>query len=187
MEDLVKDVLDGLCARLFDVPIMGNVERGMYVEQMILQILGSSWTYVGHDWAGWDLERADGVRVEIKQSARRQVWSKRAAAQMRYTIAPRAGYYTVDGEWIEKTGRHADVYIFASHAGFEPMREVDHRDPSQWTFHVVAERALPRRQRTIGLCAIELLDGAVRASCNGLTMALEDVVRGARPFKAHME
>ncbi|WP_139193939.1 hypothetical protein [Pseudorhodobacter antarcticus] len=59
---------------MFDVPQMQNNLRGLWVEAMVCEILGSGWKHTGSDWAAWDLEREDGLRVEVKQSAKQQSW-----------------------------------------------------------------------------------------------------------------
>lgn len=61
---------------MFDVPVMQNNLRGLWVELMIAEILGPDWKQVGNDWAPWDLERSDGFRVEVKQAASTQSLGK---------------------------------------------------------------------------------------------------------------
>jgi hypothetical protein len=77
---------------MFDVPHMQNSLRGLWVEAMVCEILGSGWKHTGNDWAAWDLERSDGLRVEVKQSARQQSWGT-STSLPRYSIAAAKGHY----------------------------------------------------------------------------------------------
>lgn len=146
--------------RRYDGPIMNNVSRGDYVECMIAITLGTDWQLAwahGWDWAAWDLEHlSSGARLEIKQAAARQTWDKGqtpARGNPAFDIAPRRGYWTREGQWIDSPGRAADVYIFAWHGRGD--NDADQTDPRQWRFFVVEERHLPQGQKSIRLRRLE--------------------------------
>ena len=165
--------------RRYDGPIMNNVYRGDYVECMIASALWADWRLPwadGWDWAAWDCEHTTSrARLEVKQAAARQTWDKGTTPQRRnpaFDIAPRSGYWTREGEWIDSPGRQADVYVFAWHGGDDD--HADHTDARQWRFFVVAERDLPQGQKSIGLrrlkeiaapCGVADLRLAVEAAC----------------------
>ena len=44
----------GLTESLFNVRIMQNQIRPLYVEALVADALAPEWTYVGNDWCGWD-------------------------------------------------------------------------------------------------------------------------------------
>ena len=121
-------VAQRLIDRVFNHRLIGNVERGGYVECMVelaLSELHPPWSLTD-TWASWDLEQQDtGARIEVKQSAARQTWSSAtnpARHAPSFDVAPRSGYY-VDGgsEWVESDlRRHADVYIMGWHARGRP-------------------------------------------------------------------
>ena len=146
-------------SEFYDQPIMSNLARPHYVERMIALGLGRDWKLVSANWSGWDIENTTGVRIEVKQSAARQVWTDRPSSQGRpskgiFDIAPRTGYWAEDGsQWIDVPGRPADIYIFAWHP-IERKSKADHRDASQWEFYVVHESELPEQQKTIGVTRI---------------------------------
>lgn len=158
---------------------MNNISRGDYVECMIAITLGTDWrlTWIdGWDWAAWDCEHlCSGVRLEIKQAAARQTWDGGEAlprSNPRFDIAPRSGYWTKEGQWVDSPGRYAHVYIFAWHG--RDSADADQTDPRQWRFFVVAERDLPRGQKSIGLrrlkeiaaeCGIADLRRALEGTC----------------------
>ena len=149
-----------LVDRVYNQPLIGNVERGAYVECLIdlaLSELRPPWRLTAGTWDAWDLWQEEShARIEVKQSAALQTWSgpndaPSAGAPPSFDIAPRSGYY--DGnEWVDKAEtpqRFADLYVMAWHA--ETDRNVaDHRLPDQWRFYVVPEHRLPA-QKTIGL------------------------------------
>lgn len=150
----------------FDMPVMGNVDSGMYVEYLIAESLGPCWRSTALEsgwWAAWDCEHVQsGARLEIKQSTARQLWDGDGSAPKRhpsFDIKPRKGYWTQDGSrWIEypEPMRAADIYVFAWH-GEREHGIADHRDADQWLFRVVAEPDLPPGQKTIVLSKIRPL------------------------------
>jgi hypothetical protein len=73
-----------------------------------------------------------------------------------FDIAPRTGYYYEGGTKYEPTpGRCAQTYVFAWN-GFQG-ETADHRDPAQWSFHVVPASSLCEGQRTISLSKVKKL------------------------------
>ena len=147
---LHDQVVDHLMKRFYGRRLINNVYRGDYVEEMILSALGEQWKPFG-GWGGWDLERDDGIRLEVKQSAALQSWHAAASAgkpsRSSFDIAPRGGYYTDStdaGRWkkVDIPVRSADIYIFAWHP--ENARDIaDHCRAEQWEFYVVRESKLP--------------------------------------------
>ena len=160
-----EDILTML-RRRYDGPIMNNVCRGDYVECMIASALGDDWRLTwmdGWDWAAWDCEHTpSGARLEIKQAAARQTWDKGPPSRRRtpaFDIAPRSGFWTRRGVWIDSPGRQADIYVFAWH-GRDDDR-ADHTDSGQWLFFAAAEHDLPENQKSIGLGRLK----AIAAPC----------------------
>jgi hypothetical protein len=146
-----------LASRIFDQKLIGNQYRSAFVEAMIEPYLDPyGWRYVGDSWGGWDFERTDGRRLELKQSAAQQAWSAPRNLQTRgsFDIAARTGYFYEGGSKYEPIpGRCAQTYVFAWN-GFVGDK-ADHRDPVQWVFYVVPVSLLPNRQKTISLSKIK--------------------------------
>ncbi len=154
-------VAQRLVERVFNRPLISNVERGQYVECMVELALSEAqppWSLTD-TWAAWDLVQRDtGARIEVKQSAFLQTWSvptSNSKARPSFDIRARSGY-SDDGskqgsEW-QPTGwmRQADIYVMAWHDETDP-RVADHRKPGQWQFYIVAEHRLPPEQKSIGL------------------------------------
>ncbi len=168
--NLQKEIRFQVCDALFGQPVMDNVVRGVWVETMIWLLLGKNdWEYVGRNWAPYDLRhKKSGARLEVKQSAVRQPWSNEKPASSRFDIASRAGLWSDNGgKWKQNPGRQADIYVFAFHGLWEPLEEVDHRDPSQWQFFVLPAVKLPKAQKTINRNGLISL-GAISAGADTL-------------------
>lgn len=150
-QKILKRILD-----MFDAPIMQNTLRGLWVEVLVSEILGPDWKHSGNDWAAWDIERRDGLRIEVKQSAADQSWGP-STSSPRFSITAPKGYYREDKTYVLNPSgkRLADIYIFAWHEGD------DQRIWSEWQFFVVKSDRLPNQQKSIGLTAIQKLSTPV--------------------------
>ncbi|GGE95222.1 hypothetical protein GCM10011404_30450 [Sphingomonas prati] len=134
---------------------MTNTLRGLIAEAIVATLLEPDWRWCSADYAAWDFDRGDGLRLEVKQSAVRQSWAqpKTMYRPATFDIAPRTGRY--DGDvWLAQERRWADIYVFAHHSVADDT--ADHRDPAQWTFYVVPTAELPA-QKTIGLARVRTL------------------------------
>ena len=174
-----KHTVCSLLKSVYERPLINNVERGTYVEHMIVLALGKQWSLTW-PWASWDIQHRDGARIEVKQSAARQPWHERPEpppgagespsprlpppCRGRFGInKPSEGCYLKDGTY-EKTPlqRHADIYVFAWHP-VEDLKDADHRRPDQWEFFVIPEKRLPPPPKdAITPGQLLKLDGAVR-------------------------
>jgi len=154
----------------FGKPLVTNVLRGHVAEAIIALALEPEWNWCSADYAGWDFERADGLRLEVKQSAAMQSWSTGKPSKAIFDVAARTGYWESGTEWIAEAGRPAHLYVFAHHGMYGD--DADHRDPSQWAFYVVPSQALPDVKK-LGLATISTLTSPVPVT------ALADTVRVA--------
>lgn len=162
-----SSILNRLRREIFDLPIIGNVARGLFVEAMIADLLEPEWNWVGKDWASWDFEHSETwATIEVKQSAALQPWSaaRGTKAKPRFDVAHRSGYWFQQNddspiEWAEERCRPGDAYIFAWH-GVDDTNFADHRKVEQWTFYIVDTDRLPSENKTVGLawlrtCAVQ--------------------------------
>ena len=166
----IGDVIAKVSQVAFGKPLVTNVLRGHVAEAIIALALESEWNWCSADYAGWDFERADGLRLEVKQSAAMQSWSTGKPSKAIFDVAARTGYWESGTEWIAKAGRPAHLYVFAHHGIYGD--DADHRDPSQWAFYVVPSQALPDVKK-LGLATISTLTSPVPVT------ALADTVRVA--------
>ena len=131
-----------------DAQVIPNTWRGIFVEHLVAVVLGADYRATDF-WSSWDIEHVSGFRIEVKQSAALQTWTKAeretSAADPSFDIKERKGYWEGD-DWVEKPGRHAALYVFAWHPIQDPAT-ADHRDADQWLFYLARTEDLPATQR----------------------------------------
>jgi len=172
----MNKIAQDLAKRLFDQRLIGNEYRSAFIEAMIEPHLAPfGWRHVGDDWNGWDFERGEDARLEVKQSAAWQTWSKRTGkpSSGKFDIAPRTGYWVRGTEWNPTPGRPAQTYVLAWNG--ETGALADHRDPTQWAFYVVAASRFGETQKTIALSRVRTLADPVPLS--GLAAAVEAMAK----------
>ena len=151
----VSEVVQRACEAAFGQPLVQNSLRGLLVEAMIALALEPDWRWCGGDWGSWDFDRADGLRLEVKQSSYRQTWDPPSHGRVvpSFDIRERSGRWE-GAAFIEERGRPAQIYVFAYHGVRD--QTADHRDPRQWVFYVVPTTQLPSLQR-LSLAAVQRL------------------------------
>ncbi len=164
----IGDVIARVSQVAFGKPLVTNVLRGHVAEAIVALALEPEWRLCGGDYAGWDFERADGLRLEVKQSAAMQSWSTNKPSKPIFDVAARTGHWQAGTQWIAEAGRPAHLYVFAHHGIYAD--HADHRDPAQWEFYVVDTRDLPDIKQA-ALSTISRLTSAVPVT------ALADTVR----------
>lgn len=145
----IERIMLRLRSEIFDRPIMDNTMRGLWVECMVAEALGSTCSIVSHGWHPWDLQlgrSADEyprrIRIQVKNTARLQTWEdpKRPLTECLWTLAmrPRPAYFDRynDGVACEEYGFLCDLFILALHDN-EDRRSADQRCPDQWRFFLV--------------------------------------------------
>ncbi len=152
----MHDISLRLAARLFDKPLIDNSFRSAFVEEMVEPFLYVGWwRYVGERWNGWDFERPDHKKLEVKQSAAHQTWPG-PPGKGRFDIGARTGFFDNGGsKFVTSAGRQADVYVFAWNGKYGA--ETDHRNQDQWEFYVVPSSLLPSGQKTLALSGVKQL------------------------------
>ena len=165
----IEAVVKRVSQTAFGNPLVTNVLRGHLVEAMIALVLEPDWTWCAGDYSSWDFERADGVRVEIKQSSLRQTWDPPAHGKIytSFDIRERTGRWE-GAVFIGEPGRAAHIYIFAYHGISD--ESADHRDPKQWEFYVVGAGSLPKAKR-IGLKGVREISEPVDIGALGQRLA----------------
>lgn len=168
------------CKTAFGNLLVTNSFRGIVAEAVVASALDQKWLWCSADYAGWDFERSDGMRLEVKQSAARQTWrrSDGRPSVCSFDIRARKGRYE-GADWFDEPGRNADIYVFAHH--YVDDDAADHCDPAQWAFYVISTMALPASQ-TIGLRALSKL--AQPSSYSELSDQIEAVAKELVPHRA---
>lgn len=164
----INEVIARVSQVAFGKPLVTNVLRGHVAEAIVALALEPEWRLCGGDYAGWDFERPDGLRLEVKQSAAMQSWSTSKPSKPIFDVAARTGHWQAGTQWIAEAGRPAHIYVFAHHGIYAD--HADHRDPMQWQFYVVATSQLPDVKQ-VALSTISRLSSSVPVT------ALADTVR----------
>lgn len=121
-----------------------NTIRGFLAEFFVAQAVGSKAPH-RVEWAPFDVESGEGIRLEVKATGYLQSWTQRRPSTPEYTFP--AAYAT--SMWDETLGREVtvdpasrvDAWVFAlqtctDHALYQPL------DIEQWEFRVVPHRRL---------------------------------------------
>lgn len=142
----VADVVARVSDAAFGRPLVTNVLRGHVAEAIVALALEPEWHWCAADYAAWDFQRHDGMRLEVKQSARLQTWAANPATKIQpaFDVRERTGRYE-GATWVDDPGRSAHIYLFCYHDRSDAA--ADHRDPEQWHFFVVPTRQLPPVKR----------------------------------------
>ena len=150
-DDIALRALLRMQREQFERPLIENNIRGVFVEYLVAELLGSGWR-VSSTWDSWDLHGPRGERVEVKSSSYLQSWHSAAAVEAwrkppspSFDIRPRSGRWE-GSNWVKEAGRAADIYIFAMHEELALSR-ADHRDLDQWAFYVARASDLPDQKR----------------------------------------
>lgn len=147
-----------------------NNARGVYAEFLVHQAVGSRRPRV--EWAGHDVETADGLRIEVKTSAYVQAWEQRGPSAIRFGGLRARAWSPLTG-YSSTMSYNADVYVFAvqtavTHADYDPL------DTAQWDFYVLPRRELERRGvGSLGLKAVRDAAGAP-VSFSGLGVRIHE-------------
>jgi hypothetical protein len=167
------DIERKVAQAVFGKKLITNVFRGHVAEAIVDAALAPDWTWCAADYASCDFERADGLRLEVKQSAVLQSWSPEPPKKITgsFDVAARQGYW--DGlVWVPEPGRRAHIYVLAHHKIID--ESADHRDPGQWIFYVIRSSQLPpvktislgSLQRLISPCSFAELRARVTAAAS---------------------
>ena len=154
--------------------ILNNTSRSRLAEFIVSKVIGARLA-VANEWAAYDLETPEGIKVEVKSAAYVQDWHKEGMQQQPprlfkpsrivFGIRPTVAWDpdTARFKNEDTRQRQAAVYVFCL------LDERDHNvvDPlnvSQWRFYVVATARLNegfRTAKTLSLRSVEFLTKGV--------------------------
>ena len=157
--------------------LVSNATRGRLAEFIVAHALSVPIDCVRDEWAAFDLETPDGVRVEVKSAAFVQAWAQRKPSSPTFVIRRTRAWDADAGAFAKEPSWQAHVFVFALLA----HREREGLDPfnlDQWEFYVLPTRVLVERKRSqhsITLASLKKLSAPV--SFEGLRRAVLAVVR----------
>ena len=155
--------------------LVSNTLRGSLGEYFVALAVGAADARGGvqEEWAPYDVQSPDGIKIEVKTSAYIQTWYQPKLSQPNFDIAPKKGWDEQAQSRIEEKKRWADVYVF----GLLHHRDkitVNPLDVSQWTFYVLPTATLDRErpdQKKIRITPLEKI-GAQKVSFLDLRRAI---------------
>ena len=159
---------------------LSNSLRGVLAEYLVAQAIGA--THKPRlEWDAYDLETADGLKIEVKSSAYLQTWEQRRPTPPSFGIGPRRGWEAKTGQWAAEAGRSAEVYVFCIFAE-QDRAKADPLDTGQWFFLVCPTPLLNEHfpaQKSVRLSALGGL-GLRRLTFD----ELEDEIKAASPRRS---
>ena len=156
--------------------LISNATRGILAEYIVARAVGVSTTDVRDEWAAYDLETPDGIKLEVKSAAYIQSWWQARLSDIRFGTKKTLPWNAETNTFGTEPTRDADIYVFALLA-HKHHHTIDPLDLDQWTFYVLPTAQLEERkgsQSSISLSALTELTAPVPF----------DELRGA-VYKAH--
>ena len=126
--------------------LVSNTWRGVVAEYIVARALGVA-DGARNDWAAYDLETVDGMKVEVKSAAYVQSWKQDRHSDIQFGVPKRRAWDAETGILGTEARRHADIYVFAL-LHHKDRQSIDPMDLSQWEFYVVPTKALDERERS---------------------------------------
>lgn len=123
--------------------LLSNTNRGNLAEY----IVASACHAVNRPREAWDavdIRTDDGISIEVKSGSYIQRWHQEKPTRIVFNVPKTYAWDGEDGWTSTEQTRKAEVYVFAvlhhrDQASINPL------DLSQWTFYVIATRALDKQ------------------------------------------
>jgi hypothetical protein len=142
-----REPFDGLDATVTDFwrwafsDLRMNNVRGILAEFLVAKAVGGT-EAPKEEWANFDVQTPDGIRIEVKASAYWQSWPQRGPSKIIFSGLT-ARSWEEDGSYSADRQIRADVFVFAVQACADPV-EYDPLDISQWKFYVLPASEIVR-------------------------------------------
>lgn len=133
--------------------LVGNTARGILAEYIVVRALAiPTDEQVRDEWAPFDLETREGIKIEVKSAAYIQSWEQERVSRISFGTPKTLAWDPESGTLSSEPKRHADVYVFALFAQQE--MPIDPLDLDQWQFYALSTSKLDDR-KSISLSALE--------------------------------
>lgn len=134
-----------------------NTARGWFAEYLIARTVGDP--RPGRtEWGSYDVESAEGIRIEVKSSGYWQSWAQKAPSSITFK-GLRSRKWTPQTRYEPEPSIVADVFVFAVQAA--PTADAyDPLDLTQWDFYVLPAPIIRERLgNSVGLATLRRLSG----------------------------
>ncbi len=127
--------------------LVSNATRGVLAEYIVARALGLQSEGVRNEWAAYDLQTEDGVKVEVKSAAFVQSWHQERLSTIQFLVRKTQAWDPETNLRVQERRRQADVYVFALLA-HQDKHSIDPLNVGQWQFYVLPTSTLDARQRS---------------------------------------
>jgi hypothetical protein len=144
--------------------LVSNATRGRLAEFIVANALEIDLkTAVRDEWAAFDLESPEGIKIEVKSAAYLQSWFQIKLSNICFSIKSSRHWNSSINQFSPTPVRQADVYIFCL-LKHTDKSTIDPMKLEQWEFFVVPTEKLnnyPRGQTSITLPSLKTLANPV--------------------------
>ena len=139
--------------------LVSNTARGILAEYIVACALEiPTDKEVRDEWAPYDLESPDGIKIEVKSAAYIQSWKQSRLSRISFGTPKTRAWDSESGNLRSEPKRHADVYVFALFAQQE--KPINPLDLDQWKFYALSTTKLDVR-KSLSLSALKELASPV--------------------------
>jgi hypothetical protein len=143
--------------------IVSNATRGLLAEFIVATAVGVNIGTPRKEWAAYDLDTPEGIKLEIKSSAYLQTWKQDSLSKPLFGIKATRSYNYESNKSSETASRDANVYVFCL-LNHKQKSTVNPLDMNQWEFYVLATKKLndyKRSQDSITLKSLRTLTDSI--------------------------
>ncbi|WP_338870150.1 hypothetical protein WBJ53_21990 [Spirosoma sp. SC4-14] len=143
--------------------ILSNATRGRFAEFIVATATNIDKTTVRDEWAAYDLETSDGIKLEIKSAAYVQSWFQRAFSKISFSTKAALHWDSLTNKQSSEKKRYADIYVFCL-LYHKNKLTVDPLNMNHWEFYIMATKELneyTRSQHSITLKSLQRLTNSV--------------------------
>ncbi len=163
--------------------LVNNAFRGVLAEYLVATAIGCDQN-PRREWDAYDLETAEGIKVEVKSAAYLQSWSQQDYSAIQFNIKPSQGWNAVENTYSPEAKRQADVYVFCM-LKHKDKTSIDPLNLSQWDFYILPTSTLNDslgQQSTLSLSSLLKLN-PVQASYESILVEIQQVVSNLKDTK----
>lgn len=143
--------------------ILSNATRGRFAEFIVATATNIDKNALRDEWAAYDLETPDGIKLEIKSAAYVQSWFQRTLSKISFSTKAALYWDSFTNRQSSEKKRHADIYVFCL-LHHENKLTIDPLNMNHWEFYVFATKELnkyTRSQHSISLKSLQRLTNSV--------------------------
>lgn len=138
--------------------LVSNATRGQFAEFIVGTAVGLDPKNLRVEWDSYDLETANGIKIEVKSASYIQTWSQRKFSNISFSIKPARHWDAEGGIYRGEPRRHADVYVFCllkhkDQATLDPLKM------EQWEFYILPTCCLDNYKRSQTSITLNSLQG----------------------------